>query len=364
MTDNRPSEGPKRTILYYPTISVPTGAWLRQALLYWDEIGSIVPQRWDNSDLIPYTPDIEYLRAEGEFRPFRPETLTTQPERWNDLQALEKEFRSIVTSVGFQRLLAPTHQRQLAWHIHLDKVSARLFSFLERTGLAAVDSENPEWYLVEEKTALLYMAVLAKYLADIDIQATVPGTDRREYERLIYDAPSRWRGFVCLDTRFRNVLPIPRDDVPLSDILPFKRKRRAELLNFRQQIDHFQQKLSQAEDRREVKQIVTSFRESIEKGLNDLSTLLQDAKIAMTVGSLKTIINAKSPTLWGTLGVIIGQATKVTELPIEWTLPRLGVLGLIEVGCHLIDKRNEQRAALRKSPFAYLYHAQAEGLLD
>lgn len=363
MTDDRPSEKPKRTILYYPTISVPTGTWLRQALLYWDEIGSIVPQRWDDSAFIPYTPDIEYLRAEGEFRPFRPETLIRQPKGWEYLQAFEKELQSTVTSVGFQRLLGPKHKWQLVSHIHHDKVSHELFDFLAREGLATVDRENPGWYLFEGKTALLYMSVLAKYLADIDIQATVPGTDRREYEKLIYDAPSRGRGFACLDTRFRNALPIPRDDVPLSEILEFKRRRRAELLNFRQQIGHFQKQLSQVENRREVKQIVTSFGESIEKGLNALSTLLSDAKIETTAGSLKTIINAKSPTLWGTLGVIVNQATKVMELPIQWTLPGLGVLGLIEVGYYLIDKRNERRATLRNSPFAYLYHAQAEGLL-
>jgi hypothetical protein len=33
----------KRTVLYYPTISIPNGAWLRRALFYFDEIASIVP---------------------------------------------------------------------------------------------------------------------------------------------------------------------------------------------------------------------------------------------------------------------------------------------------------------------------------
>lgn len=360
MRNNPPPEKPKRTILYYPTISIPTGPWLRQALLYWDEIGSIVPQRGDSA-LIPYTPDIEYLRAEGEFRPFNPEALIRQPEGWRESQAFEKEFRSAVTSASFQRLLAPKHQRQFVSHIHKDKVSDKLFDFLEQNGLAR--KKNSKWCLFEEKTALLYMAMLAKYLADIDIQATVPGTDRREYERLIYDAPVRLEGFVCLDTRFSNALPIPRDDVPISDILAFKRKRRAELLNFRELVDRFQCQLLQAKHKREIKEIPVRFKESIEKGVNNLGTLLQDKKIATKVGSLKTIINVKSPTFWATLGLITHQATKVTEVPLRWTFPGLALLGSIEVGYYLIDKRNKRRATLRKSPFAYLYHAQAEGLL-
>lgn len=369
MRNDPPSEKPKRTILYYPTISIPTGPWLRQALLYWDEIGSIVPQR-DESALIPYTPDIKYLQAEGEFRPFRPGALTRQPESLRELQAFEEEFRSTVTSASFQQLLAPKHQWQLISHIHYDKVYETIFHFLKQNGLAR--KKNSEWYLFEEKTGLLYMAMLAKYLADIDIQATIPGTDRREYERLIYDAPSRSEGFLCLDARFSNALPIPRDDVPLSDILEFKRKRRTELLNFRELIGRFQCQLSQAKSRRELKEIVVRFKECTEKGINNLGALLQDAKIATTVGSLKTIINVKSPTFWASfLSLIVPQATKVIahqttkviELPLEWTLRGLGLVGTIEVGYYLINQRNKRRATLRKSPFAYLYHAQAEGLL-
>ena len=32
-----------QTILYYPTIDIQDGAWLRNAILYWDEVSSIVP---------------------------------------------------------------------------------------------------------------------------------------------------------------------------------------------------------------------------------------------------------------------------------------------------------------------------------
>lgn len=32
-----------QTILYYPTINIQDGAWLRNAILYWDEVPSIVP---------------------------------------------------------------------------------------------------------------------------------------------------------------------------------------------------------------------------------------------------------------------------------------------------------------------------------
>lgn len=357
----QPNQNTKRTILYYPTISIPDTSWLRQALLYWDEIGSIVPQM-GNETLLLLTPEIEYLRAEGVFRPFNPETLIKRPDGWEVLQEFEKEFKDIIKTDSFQRLIG--HQKKLNSLVHHDKVGGELFDdFLQAEGLAATNSNDPEWYLFEEKTALLYMSLLAKYLSDIDIQVTFPGTDRPEYEGLIFKTSSMHQGFSCLDTRFNNVLPIPREDIALSDILHFKSKRHAELLSFRALLDEFQQSLSKSEDVRQIKDVLLKFKDKLEKGVSDLDALLRDSSISTLVGTLKTIVNVKSPTLIGAIGVSAGYVTKIAELPIEWTVAGLGTMGLVEIGSHLIHKRNEKRATLRGSGFAYLYRASTEGLL-
>lgn len=90
---------------------------------------------------------------------------------------------------------------------------------------------------------------------------------------------------------------------------------------------------------------------------------MDDSRLATAVGSLKTIIKLDSPALWATAGVMVGQATKVADIPIQWSLAGVGILGAIEIANFLTDKRNEQRATLRDSSFAYLYHAQQEGIL-
>ena len=60
-----------RTVLYYPTIEIPSDRWLRQALLYWDRVGSIVPRSFDDYQdsqaIARFGPDIEYLYGEGVF---------------------------------------------------------------------------------------------------------------------------------------------------------------------------------------------------------------------------------------------------------------------------------------------------------
>lgn len=80
-------------------------------------------------------------------------------------------------------------------------------------------------------------------------------------------------------------------------------------------------------------------------------------------GSLKTLFSIKSPALLGAFVVTYGIVPKIAELPIELTIAGLGTTGLIQIGYHLIDKRNKKRAILRDSPFSYLYHSKEEGLV-
>ena len=47
-----------QTILYYPGIDIQDGVWLRNAILYWDEVSSIVP--YENYP--DFSPELLYLQ--------------------------------------------------------------------------------------------------------------------------------------------------------------------------------------------------------------------------------------------------------------------------------------------------------------
>jgi hypothetical protein len=313
---------------------------------------------YEKKALIPYSPDIQFLEAEGEFRPFRPEKLAYG---WEKPRELAKELISIIETPKFQNLLPRREMRLLHSRIHRDKVSDSVVRYLEHWGLAQRD--RGDWIRCENRTALLYMAILAKYLADEDSMATVPGTDLQEYESLIFEAMLQSDGFACLTTNYLNMIPVPREDVSLSDIVGFKRKRRSELLEFRQQINEFHRNLRACQSKSDANDIAATFSEKIAKELDNLKAVMDDSRLATVVGSLKTIIKLDSPALWATAGVMMGQATQVANVPIQWSVVGIGILGAIEIAHFLSDKRNEQRATLRDSPFAYLYHAQREGIL-
>ena len=60
-----------QTILYYPYINIQDGTWLRNAILYWDEVSSIVP--YDNyPDL---SPELLYLQESGAYKAVYPRDL-------------------------------------------------------------------------------------------------------------------------------------------------------------------------------------------------------------------------------------------------------------------------------------------------
>jgi hypothetical protein len=223
-----------------------------------------------------------------------------------------------------------------------------------------------EWYYLEETTALLYMSLLAKYLADLSTgdDWMVPGTDAPQYSQLSYE-PTHRKGesFPCLDIRFNAALPVPREDVSFDDILQFKRKRQTELLNFRAKLFEFQNKLRGVTDQRDVKDVVANFKDVMQKQLNEIGLLLKDSRISAVAQSISTLMSMKSPAMWSALAVATGVAKIITNIPLSWTLTGTTLAGTIQVGCSWLGSWNKTRAEVAKMPFAYIYYAIQEKII-
>src|SRR5690242_17951955 len=95
----------KRRILYYPTINIPSGQWLRQAILYWDEIASIVPKDSQGHILLNLSPDVQFLKDEGEFKPVKPEDLVFNPDNSEAFGHFRQEFLNIISDPYFRIFL-------------------------------------------------------------------------------------------------------------------------------------------------------------------------------------------------------------------------------------------------------------------
>lgn len=338
----------KNNILYYPTIDIPNEDWIRNAIIYWDEISSIVPMNYEDNPFRDYSPNIQYLKDNGIFRPIKPETLFHSPN-YNCIENFELEFLEIIESRDFNQVKIPgtrlyirVHNQKMDIHrdkmnpnrtfeIHNDKVSNNLFQSLVDRELVDREIIDSEWVKVESKTALLYMSLLAKYIAEIDKESTTIGTNHYTYQLLNFNVNSRHDNISCFSTGLNNVLPTPTLNVSFENIIDFKRKRKDELLKFRKEITDFENSISKSETLKEVKFHMIDFSEKIELEVNELNKCFKDSRILTISKSLKSLISIKSPTLLSSLAVYAGKATQLANLPFRYTMAGLSVMGSVEL---------------------------------
>lgn len=320
---------------------------------------------------------------EGQFRPIKPEDLITKSENWQQFESFQQEFRDIVSSVQFTNFinrrngrLYRVHSNKLEtnyqihrnkiedkYRVHSNKTSDSIYYFLKELNLANRDGQN-EWINFEENTALLYMSLLAKYLADVDSNQTTIGTDYYTYEKFNFRRVSENDGFPVISFNLNNVLPTPKANVPFEKIIQFKKKRNENLNHFKKSISDFQTKISKSSSQAEIKENAINFQESLVNGVNDLTAVLKDSKIDFSIKTLKSLINLKSPTTIAALGATLATKANLVEIPVNLGAIGLATMGAIELTTSYIDNRNKQRAKLRESPFSYIYYANKYGIIE
>jgi Family of unknown function (DUF6236) len=354
-------------VLYYPTISIPDNWWLRQALLYFDGVASIVPQimNWDGESfgtMIPLTPEIEFLKGEGIFRAISPEQLTLG-RGWDEAGRLMEDLRAAVTTERHRGQRSDEYV-----HVHRGKTNAAILDILGSEELIKPAESTPykgeafEWMLVEKSTALLYLSLLAKYLCEIDEEDTVPGTDRQEYRDLVYGIDQVREGETGVQLHLQKILPVPKPGTDIRKIVEFKRKRDDELLQFRSCIDELEDRLARCQDKEEVRHNLIRFEERQRMEVSNLSTALGDARIETVLGSVKALVKSNSPAFWSSLlavgGIVAG--TPVVSIP---AIVVGGVMAVCEVSTYLMDRRLKARSRTKQSAIAYLHYAKVEGLV-
>lgn len=303
---------------------------------------SIVPQGYE--EIKSYSPDLAYLKSEGEFRPFRTDVV----HRENNSANFVNEIVDITLSNEFQKTIGKESERVFNFQIFREKVHYNVFEFLQDAGLAK--KKNSDWFLFEVNTGLIYMSLLAKYLASKDLESsTICGTDLHTYEYLNFGAKSNSEGIGGLKLKFLDLLPVPTENVAFQDIIQFKRTRREELLSFRKVLLEVQNKLKDCEDVETATKIFADFSDEMELERLKLTRLLGENKISVATGTIETISKVKA-TDW-----ITGLLTSGLSLAATFG---------INLGKYAIDKRNEHSKLLHNSAFSYLYSAEQLGILQ
>lgn len=278
-------------------------------------------------------------------------------QEWDVFHRFKAEFAERLASPQFQRTLPPRPSRQLKVPIYRGKVSDAVLHDLETHDLAKLQLDEKIYF--EPTTARLYMALLAKHLAALDSNDTLPGTNRQAFESDVFAPIHKGTRRPCANALFLGALPLPRAGVPLDDLLDFRYRRRDELLRFRRVLDDFQNRLAESESLEEARTEAVRFHESIELALSDLAATLKDARIETVTGSAKTLINVKSPALWGALA----EASEVIKVSFSAAAGGIAFTGLIQLSTYWIDRSRERRRAYASSDFAYVYRGVGLGYI-
>ncbi|OZV13487.1 hypothetical protein CIW83_02780 [Tissierella sp. P1] len=279
----------RRTIMYYPNIEIPDGVWLKTALLYWDEVSSIVPRGMERALYLSSKP-IAQLAGEGEYRPFYPDELMDSIYyRDFETECISKIKRHI--NVGSKRRKGNriisetmTERKRLSdtYNIHIDKMSDRISEVLLNE--LRVISLDENWMIFDETLGDIYMSTLAKYSALSDVNFTVIGTDKiKEINRLYplnYALKKQINsGRTPIINLSLNILPTPAPDVPYEKIIQFKRKYKENLIEFRKKINDFEEQISNSESEYDYKEKIIRFNETIQLEAKETMKMLKGHRI-------------------------------------------------------------------------------------
>lgn len=215
-------------ILYYPYINLPRTDWTLRTLLYYDNVGSIVPQDYFYNPGDNYEPFMLELVQANLVTPINPFQVLDNPSNLVQpfLKYIEDKQQKI--EIAQKRFFnRGPHQRMV--RIHNNKFDDEIFYVLINMGLA--ERIDYQWYNVEVKTANKLM----KYLASVISKKTnrIPTTD--------FVKPKFWRRESAHQNKKREtildeLIPFPKD-IDYKRVLRFKEKHYDLLNAFRNEIE-------------------------------------------------------------------------------------------------------------------------------
>ncbi|MNJ92214.1 hypothetical protein D3C87_98800 [compost metagenome] len=221
-------------LLYYPYINLPKTGWTMRTLLYYDNIGSIVPQQYFYHPEENFDPFMLELVRQQLVSPIDPIEILDNPQSIT-APFMELINRNISKLRANQRAFSKAGRNDLDpsnfvdTKIHFDKFDYEIFGNLMELGLA--ERAGGQWYSVERNTANHLM----KFLATVISSKTnrLPVTDHiRSFTYSKTDQKVQQKRETILKT----LIPYP-ETFELNDLFRFKERHAGLANNFRNRVE-------------------------------------------------------------------------------------------------------------------------------
>ncbi len=358
-----------QSILYYPTININDGAWLRSALLYWDGISSIVPYE----NYAHLSPELLFLEKQGIYRPVYPQDLFFSEyasdfieefiRRLSRYQYSVERNRAAQEGLGRKRVRVhrnKIHAPALQELIHYRKIPNELIELLENSGMVH-DYNNDGWMGIDARVAQIYMRTFAEYAVKCYDENIVIGTDRKTYQNQLYCNTAKKRDNACINISLERCLPQPRMDVSFEDILYFKNEHRDELLQFMSMLRTYEKQLAQAKSVEEIRFHTEQFKETWQSAIRQTQRLFAQARSAFVWGTMQTLMAVP--------GLVQSGEAFLEDIPDERgraiaTASMLSGAALVGVKNCYIAYKDKVSSTRDSEGFAYLLKAAQSDLIS
>lgn len=352
------------TILYYPTIDIQDGQWLRNAILYWDKVASIVP--YDNYP--DFSPELLYLREQKLYEPIYPQDLFHSEYATDFENAIICRIDKYAdwlkkNEIRRNHQIVPIHKDKIcapALHelIHYKKIPANLLDYLENKRYVN-DYNCDGWMEIDSKVSAIYMRTLAEYAIKCHSDDIVLGTDKVKSQYEIYSHSTPRSNSACFSLVLNNCLPQPTMDVGIEQLLDFKEKRKQNFLQFRQTLRNYEIDLSHCSSEEETRFKTEEFKESWQREIMQAKKMLKGDHISYVLGSLCTLVSA--PSIACALEPLIhiqGASCSLASHVI------LGGVAVVNLSYQFVNYKNKIKEHSSSPAFAYLIKASKEGIIS
>jgi hypothetical protein len=224
----------RNKVLYFPYINVPNSSWFTRILLYWDEIGTIMPYEFidDPSKLDPYTRDLVHACLVKQIIP---------EKYFDELTTFNTLFKNYLCSLD-KRILKERRKSFLenkCKSIHIGKMNGIQFDLREmKLGKVL----NYPWWFVEKNTANEYMAFLAAALGNINELQFDPISDQITNLRHLIINTNTKKNESDYISKLRieilsDLFPSPSGPIKVDKLRAFKEANYDDLKLFRNRIE-------------------------------------------------------------------------------------------------------------------------------
>lgn len=336
-----PGFTPKDKLLYFPYINVPNNNWMIRNLLYWDEIGAIVPS--------------DYLEIPERLDKHMRDLVSAQLVKqivpgYLDYHNFSNAFIALLeTSQLAERVRNSKYGISYSSKVHIEKFGYGISRYLTKNNLAKKlnPASSDPWFIVESTTANLFMSYLAAFLGNLDEVNMQPVTDKVTHlATFAADYPSATlQEHVYLDQMrlevLNNIFPMPVTTIQVSAIDSFKQKYGDRCQSLRKKVETKIIELSYIESPQEREWKLNRFKTTLTEEIKEIEARMKERNWGKIIfGTFCGLTAAAIPGVKAIITDDIG--TGLESIP-----------GLIGALYSAYEMHHEKQKAILESPLAY-----------